>query len=742
MTAPLPAPTPLGTLGDHEVDLRSVLNILWARKAIILSVMAVITLVTGLILLQQPSQYTASTTLMLDTRKTQVVDFESVVSGLNVDEAVVQSEVAILRSRKLAYRVVETLGLQNDPEFNPQIAERLRRGEDSGETMVGRLLERVGITGDADKPAEAAYPITKVVTNVLNKFKVQNDGKSYAISLYFTSLDPEKTARIVNTWADQYLVDQLEVKFEATERANDWLSKRLTEMKEKVTIADNAVVAAREKYNIVETNDGETLTTRQLTEINTQLILAQTERAQAEARLRRARDLARSNTSLDAVGEVIASPLIQKLREQEAEVLRREAELGTRYGERHPAMMNIRAEVRDITRKIREEVNRIISSLENELEVSRARENTLKQKLNETEGQQTFVNRAQIQISQLERESSANRMLYESFLNRFKQIYEQDDMQQSDARIIARADVPERPSKPLRGLILSAAMFASLLLGMFIVFLMEMLHNTFRTSIDIEKFTGIKTLAMVPKLPRTESKNLVGYIRSNLTGVYCESVRSVLTALQFTGSSGKPVQTIIVTSSCPGEGKSFFALSLANVAAMGGKKVLIIDCDFRRPVIAGMLRVRAEQGLSDYLTGRARLEEVIYHDKSTGVDYCFAVHRSQVPQSLLASPEMDAFLRIARERYDYVIIDTPPVMAVSDVIVLSPQADHVLYAVRYEKTPRRLVRTALRTFQHTIKTPSSTIMTQVDVTRHASYGYGDEGYYYGKYGSYYAPGAA
>jgi succinoglycan biosynthesis transport protein ExoP len=710
MTGTLPAPTPHSALGDHEADLRSV--------------------------------YTASTTLMLDTRKTQVVDFESVVSGLNVDEAVVQSEVAILKSRKLAYRVVEALELRKDPEFNPQIAERLRRGEDSGPTAVGRLLERIGIADASSKPEDPEYPTTKVVTNVLNRFKVQNDGKSYAISLFFTSLDPEKAAKIVNTWADQYLVDQLEVKFEATERANEWLSKRLAEMKEKVTIADNAVVAAREKYNIVETEEGQTLTTRQLTEINTQLVLAQTERAQAEARLRRARELARSNTSLDAVGEVIASPLIQKLREQEAEVLRREAELGTRYGERHPAMINIRAEVRDIDLKIREEVNRIISSLENEVEVARVRENTLRQKLNEIEGQQTFVNRAQIQISQLEREASANRMLYESFLNRFKQIYEQDDMQQSDARIIARADVPERPSKPLRALILGAAMFASLLMGMFIVFLMEMLHNTFRTSMDVEKFTGLKSLAMVPKLPRNDSKNLVGYIRSNLTSAYCESVRSVLTALQFTGSGGKPVQTIVITSSCPGEGKSFFSLSLANIAAMGGKKVLMIDCDFRRPVIAGMLRVQAEQGLSDYLTGQARIEDVIYHDKSTGVDYCFAVHRSQVPQSLLATPEMDTFLRIAREQYDYIIIDTPPVVAVSDVIVLSPHADHVLYAVRYEKTPRRLVRTALRSFQHSIKTPTSMVMTQVDISRHATYGYGDEGYYYGKYGSYYAPQTA
>jgi capsular exopolysaccharide synthesis family protein len=294
----------------------------------------------------------------------------------------------------------------------------------------------------------------------------------------------------------------------------------------------------------------------------------------------------------------------------------------------------------------------------------------------------------------------------------------------------------------MRGLILMATMFASLLLGMFVVFLMEMLHNTFRTSIEVEKFTGLKTLAMVPKLPRTESKNLVGYIREHLTGAYCESVRSVLTALQFTGSGGKPVQTIVVTSSCPGEGKSFFALSVANIAAMGGKKVLMIDCDLRRPVIAGMLRVRAEQGISDYLTGRVPLEDVIYHDKSTGMDYCFAVHRSEIPQSLLASPEMASFLHLARERYDYIIIDTPPVMAVSDVVVLAPQADHVLYAVRYEKTPRRLVRTALRSFQHTIKTPASTIMTQVDVTRHASYGYGDEAYYYGKYGNYYAAGTA
>lgn len=735
-TDSLSSPPPTG-MNDADVDLRTVLNVLWARRAIILSVMGVISLLALLVLLQLPSRYTAKSTLMLDTRTTQVTDFESVVSGLTVDEAVVRSEMAILSSRKLAYRVVESLKLQDDPEFNPQLREKLAEQENGGaKPLLERILGNLGLAPEKKGDGQP-YPINRVVTNVLNNFDVDNDGKSYALTIAFTSEDPEKAARIVNAWAEQYLVDQLEVKFEATQRANAWLSERLAELKEKVTIADNAVAAAREKYNIVETPEGDNLSTRQLTELSSQLVIAQSDRSQAEARLRQTQELARSNNGIDSVAEVLNSPLIQKLREQEADILRREAELSSRYGDRHPDMINVRSELRDMRRKISEEVARIISSLQNDLAVARSREATLRQRISEAQNQVAFSNRAQIQIEQLEREAAANQTLYESFLNRFKQTG-QENMQQADARVIARADVPENPSKPKRSLIMMAAVVASALLGVFIVFLMEMLHNTFRTSIELEKFSNLKTLAMVPRLDRSKSKALVGYLRSNLTSPYAESVRAVLTALQFTGDQGRPVQTIAVTSSIPSEGKSFFALSLANVAAMGGKKVLMVDCDLRRPAIAPLLKVKADRGVADYLRKQAKLEEVIYHDKATGMDYCFAVQRSSIPQSLLGTPEMEAFLQSARQKYDYIVIDTPPVMAVSDVIVLAPMVDHILYAVRYEKTPRRVVRTAMRTLQHSVKTPLSMIMTQVDVVRHARYGYGDEGYYYGKYGHYYA----
>ncbi len=711
---------------NEQIDLRAMAQLIWAKRAIVIGITMFFTIAAALILIQQTSLYTATAVLMLDTRKTNVVDLQSVVSGLSVDAAITRSEIEVLKSRRLAYRVVESLKLDKDPEFNPTL--------DGATPSLKMMIKSLFVTGEDEE-----FAIAYVVDNVLERLTIQNEVGSYALKLSFTSEDPIKAAKIANTWAEQYLTDQLEVKFDATERANLWLSKRLEELKEKVEQSDNAVVAMREKFNIIDSG-GDTLAGRQLAEVNTQLILAQTARAQAEARLEQARDLIRARASYDSIAEVLASNLIQRLREQEATVVRQEAELASRYGDRHPSIINIRAEIRDLRIKIREEVDRIVTGLENEVQVARVREKSLQERLSDLEGRVTFLNRAQIQVAQLQREADANRTLYETFLARFKETFSQADIQQADARIIAYADIPMNPSYPRRTLITVIVFVASGLLGIFVVFLLEQLNNSFRTGQQVEKMTGLTTIGMVPKI-NTQGKAVETYIRENITSAYCEALRSVQTTLDFIARQhAAPIKSLLVTSSVPEEGKSMFALSLATVAAAGGARVLLIDVDMRRPTLAKLLGSEYPKGMTQYFSGQASINEIIQKDKELKLDYITTDNKTIIPQVAFGSPAMTGLLSYAHDAYDLVILDAPPLMAASDSVVLTNYVDHTLFCIRYESTSRKLVKNALKMLKVTTNLSISAVLTQVDVERHARYGYGDQGSYYGAYGDYYAAG--
>lgn len=708
----------------EDTDLQSLVSLIWGKRKLVLAIAFSITLLVTLIVMQITSQYTASTTLMLDTRRGQI-DFQSALAGLNIDSGIVQSEIAILASRQVAYRVMKAINLDKDPEFNLTL--------DEGEKG---LLSR--IFGSGDKEIDVDVMESMVIKEMLERLDLENDGKSYAIHLSFTSENPEKAALIANTWAEKYLVDQLEVKFEAVERANKWLSSRMSELKQKVGTAESAVASAQEKFNIIESS-GENILQKQLADLNTQLVLAQSERAQAEARLGRARSIGKSGTGLDAVSSVLESQLIQRLREQEAVVVREEADLASRYGERHPLRINKQAEIRDLRIKINEEVGRIISSLASEAEIARARENSLRGNIDALEAKLTVANRGQIQVDQLRRDAESERALYDTFVDRFKETFGKDSFQQADARIIARADVPAKPSKPKKKLLIIGTFVTSLMVGILFVLVREMLNNNFRSTSEIEQTLGLKSIAMVPKLTKNNANTLMPYLRSNKATAYTEAVRGVLTALKFLGNDNNNVSKVVmVTSSVPSEGKSFFSMSLANVASLVGKRVLLIDSDMRRPALAKLLGVEINKGTADYLNDTATIAEILCKEETTNLHYIGTKTNVNVPQAALSSSSMKSLLEYARSNYDLVILDMPPLMAVSDAIILAPFIDTVLFAIRYNSTPRKVVKNALLSFKRTAPNTSIlSVLTQVDLTEHRTYNYGDVGYYYSRYADYY-----
>ncbi len=708
-----------------SVDLRETTRLLRRRLQIVLRLTVIGAALSFLVSLLLTPQYKAEVILLLDQRKPQVVDAGSVVSGLPADNASLRSEIDILTSRAVIDRVIKKMDLLNDPEF-------------SGKRAVWKKwLNPVNLfrrDKAQDEEEEKKREWSATARAVQNKLDVSNDGRSVSIKLSFESNDPKKAAQIANAVADEYLVDQLEAKYEVISRANKWLSERLAALRGQVEVSERAVEDFRQRAKLIQI-DGGTVAVRQMQEINSQLIAARAQTSQAEARLRNAQTMVQSSGGIEGAADVLSSPLIQKLREQEAEVRRKEAELATRYGDRHPNMINARAERHDLQRKINEEVHKILRSLEGEVTIARAKEQQLQSDLSRLESKAGSELKDTVQLRQLQRDSDANRMLYENFLTRFKQTSEQQDLQLADTRIIARADTPAEPDFPKKWLFLVVGAILGAMLGVIAAYLVEFFDRGFRTAPQLEEGTGLPVIGQVPSLKTVSDRPPEDYVVDKPLSAYSEALRTVRTAIHFSNVDNPP-KTVMVTSSGPSEGKTTFCLSLARSLAAGGNKILLIDADMRRPRVARLLEIAANgKDLSALLTGAAKLENVLRRDPLvSGLEIVPAFGRAPNAQDLLGSKQMMKFIQEVREKYDLVIIDTPPILAVSDAAMIARVVDTSLFIVRWADTARDTVVQALKQLKTFDCRIAGVILNQVNLAELASYG---EGYYNHRYHEYY-----
>lgn len=728
---------------SDEIDLQELLRTLWRRKSVIFSVVAILTALTTLIVFQVAPRYTATTNVIIDGRKSNVVDIESVMTGMSAEMGALLSEVEVIHSSSLIRRVVEKLKLEQDPEFNIEIAKKSWMASllDPESYVPHDVLVSLGLTENEILLSEdelTEQTTNRVVKAVQAQLEVGIIGRSQVIAINFTSTNARKASLIANTIADQYIVDQLEAKFEATRRATSWLNDRLGDLRERVETTERAVEDYRETI-AASSGQSSSMTQQQISELNSQLILAQADRAEAQARLNQVQRLLSSSSDLASAAEVLNSQLIQRLRDQEAEVLRKVSELESRYGDRHPQMIKARAELTDLRASIEREVRKIAQSLRNEMGVADARVATLRQSLGQLETKNSSQNQAEVRLRELEREANANRLLYENFLNRFKETNNQEDLQQADARIIARAEVPVDPSAPKKKLIIAVALVGSMFLGVVLVFVLEQLDNTFRGAEQIEQMTGIPAIGMVPLLTGTLlGRTDVGRYPTQKPGsATTESVRSLRTSLMLSNVDAPP-KVVGITSTVPSEGKSTLAAWLAQVAATSGQRVLLVDCDLRRPTVHRTFGVSNENSIVELLANECSLDQAIKKDPESGIYVLPAKNTQANALDLLSSSHMAENLKALRAHFDFIVLDAPPILAVSDAKVIGLMADKMLYVVKWDGTPRALVQSGLKETVESGIDLAGTVLSQVNVKKHSKYGYGDYGYYYGRYKDYYS----
>lgn len=747
---PSPTPEPREP-ASGEVSIKALLVALWRRRWIILLTEVVVVGLTVLWLAQVPATYVGTGMIVLNARPPEVLRLDPAAPGLIATQSGVETEIEVLRSPALAERVIDQLGLLSDPEFNDSLKPGPEGLKLLFEYLDPRTWLRMGIKlvrsrGEKSDSGAAGDDEINQTTGTINQFlrrlTIDNAGQSYGIAVNFESEDAKKAAQISNGIIDQYLVSQLEAKYDAMRRANAWLAERVEDIRLQVEVSEKAVQAYREKANLIQAR-GQTISAQQLSELNTQLVVARTDLAEAESRLRGIRELVRSN-KVNSAPEVLQSGYIQSLKQQEADSARLLAELMTRYGERHPQIINMKAQLRDVQAKINAEVRQVVDSLESEVSALRTRASAMQQNMQGAKLSAEQIERGEVKLAELQREADANRVIYQDFLTRFKETSNQVQIQQADARIVSRAREPIGPSYPRITLILAAAIIGGFMLGLVTVILAEQFDTRLRTADQIEQVSGEGVIGIVPEVP----KSLRGpsapheFLVQQPESAYSESLHSILASLQIYNQS-LPSSVLLVTSGLPEDGKTTLALSLGIAAALSGRRTVVVDADLRRHQLSTLAGVSSDAGLTEYLKSTATLSEIVYEHPSGvnlvpirtprkgGPEWSFA------EKKLLSSDRMRILLDVLSKQFDLVIIDSPPVNILADASVLAGAAMATLFVVRWGRSTGESLQTALQQLRRAGATLAGIVLARVDLRRHRGYGYRDQAYYYSLAQKYY-----
>lgn len=741
-----------GDIGD--IDLKEALLGLWRRKWLIIFTTLLFAGVTAAVLYTMTPLYTASVKLVFEQQRINLLP------GL-INQTPATEQVEVIGSRVVAERVIDRLDLRLDPEFNadlrpePASAELWRRirsfdlaawvspaiGEDI-ETLRASEVEPVAVVAAVTDQLRERLLREEVLDSFLGRLSVGTVPQSNVIEIAFVSEEPEKAARIADAIANSYLEQRLEAKFEEIQRSSNWLDGRIAELRAQVQTAETTLEEYRRSSGLMESARGGEGAERQVAELNTQLILARTERAEREARRDQVRRMLQGGSEgLARAVEILNSPLVNNLVAQEVELNRRVADLRQVYGSRHPQLVNAQAELEDLRGKVRDEAVRVAAGLDAEVSVARERERLLEQGLRSLETSIADTNEASVMLRALERDATAARNLLETFLEQSQQLRTQDDIgsQRSDATIISAAAIPRFPSHPRRTLSLAAAIVVGGVIGVVIALLLERFDAVYRSAEQVEDDLGLPVFASVPdlrKIRAVRKRGFANHLLDKPNTAAAEAVRAInARMLQLAGEGRTPIVQLV--SAEPEEGKSSLAIACAQMHAKGGRRVLLIDADFRQSSVAKTFHTEAWPGLTEVMARQSTLEAAIRRDPATGAHLLPTGRFVPLAHDMIVGGRLGEILDWSRDRYDVVIVDSPPVLSVSDATVIAGAVDRSILVSRWGRTRRKTVLYALKQLTGAGATVMGMVLSFVDLKRAAGYSYGDAERYGSKHQKYY-----
>lgn len=712
-----PAPGAEGHGGKTSIA-RQYYHILLRRKWYFVSpIVAMIALAIVLTLLATP-RYTATSQIEIKRESARIVNVQGVEPDTSTaDMEFYQTQYGLLASRTLATSVMRTLRLADDERFMEIMG-------------VTSILESKGGLNDRRMRED------EVVKVLLKNVNISPIRLSSLVNISFVSPDPEIAARVSNTWAEMFIKSNIDRGFESTAYARRYLEQRLDELRQRLEDSERQAVGYATNQSIINlpSNDGSSgdaardrsLISDSLAALNSALASATADRIAAEARLGSGRD----GASTEALENVAIGSMREKLAEARAEYARLLSEFTPQY----PAAEAVKARIDTLQASIRSEEARVGRTLTNQYRDAKQREDDLRAQVESLKAGFNDQRRRAIDYNIFQREVDTNRQIYEALLQRYKEIGVAAGVGSNNVAIVDRAIPPDRPSSPKPLLNLILAMFAGVIAGVGLAILREQLDEGFSDPADVERRLNVPLLGVVPKV---DEEDRVAEIRDPKSGL-AEAYLSIDTRLGFASETGVP-RVITVTSTRPAEGKSTTSFALAYWLARGGSRTLFVDGDMRSPSLQTLLDVENDNGLSNVLSGSDGLSDVVHHSELNGFDYMTAGPQPPNAAELLRGKGMAKLIEEALERYDHVVIDSPPVMGLADAPIIGAVADGTVFVAEAQGIRVKLVQNALERLKHSRANILGVVLSKYDA-RHSKAGY-DYGYGYG-YGSRYGEDAA
>ncbi len=714
------------------IDLGQLFRKVARRSYVVVALMALGILLGRELTTHITPRYTSGTSILIDPKRPGSFGADSEFASLYVDSAKVASVLAILQSADLLRNVVESQRLADDPEF-----------ADFKPSIVRELLERFHLLRPGSPPSDTYEARSaRAVAHLAHAIKVTRVGLTYVVDVEVTAATPAKAQRLAQALADSYLDDQTQSKAAATQRDYSWLTTRITAIRNDIRRSEATVEAIRQKFGLTETSSapGSTIDQQAVTELNQQLLQAEADAAARRTRYEQAVRFRDRGGDLGALPEAVSSRVIEDLRKQQHEVLRRLADLSARYTPEYRGLIEAKRDEQALEHEIAVETNRLVSTLRTEYDAAEAKRQALASELTRRTTDEDSGQKAQgrVQLRDALQAVETNRELYQSFQAKLREVEQQLTRHDPEGRVISPATEPDSPSFPKPILFLGGGGLIGAMCGIGLSLLKPLPERGFANAIDAETRLTLSVLGILPRLKRSGENpqrapfSVADYVITRPLSQFAECLRALRVSLQV-GSVGGP-HIVHLTSAMPGEGKSTIAGGLAISAALAGIRTALIDLDIRSSSVTDLFRLQNSDGVTNVLQGDMPSSNVCQKHRTLPLTIIPSGSAPSPRPDIISSQRLGEMVRDVARDHELVILDTPPVLAASDALFTAKLADATLLIVEAQNTPKPVVVQAVKALRAANAKLVGAVLNKAKPVRRGDYSSG-----YGAYGTYKQP---
>ena len=657
-----------------------------------------------------------------------------------------ETQYEIIRSQNIAKKAVDKLDLvakakseatkakQATPSEPENIFQQIKAWRKSFNWWGLLPDEKLSQTKPVAEPTDEEIR-RRIASGIQGSLSVKGGKQSQIISISYESADPKLAADVTNAIADAYVEFGLNSRLTGAKKTSSWLSEQLNNLRDKLQQSETALQSYQKQKGMVDTKQQQQIASTQLSSLNSKLIQAQTDRSEAEIRYKQAQNLKEGNESdHKSLESVLSRPSARAIVQEESRLSRYVQELSDRYGEKHPKLIAARTDLKEIKRNLRQELSKVVGTIQREYEAATAQERKISTLIKDQKYQIGSLKGANFELANLEREVENNRRIYESFLGRFQEADISEEYDATNIRIIDTANVPSTPYKPNKPRVIMISVVIGLFLGILLAFLRESLDNTFKTPGTIEEKLAIPALGLTSLVKNGRGdvipeKQYLADSRSE----FSENINHIRTGLLFSNIDHPP-QVIMVTSSTASEGKSTLSINLAAALSQLGGRTLLLEADLRKPSIAKTMQINRTPGITDLIVSQGKIKQIPIQKIDGEDSNLYILTSGSLPPNPLELVSSDHFRKVLeklKSSFKYIVIDTPPVLAVSDASVIGNLVDSTIIATKSESTTIKMAQEALGRLNKANIHVTGAVLTQAEPSRMNYYG----GYYY--HASYY-----